>query len=583
MPHYSGDSEVIKTLFSGRLAKELAEQEGRRRADLGSRIGVLSAQLGSRSAGSDVYIDLANCYAALGDHLAALDALRAGVAKLPYAGEIHYALLRRLQKCGLDAEALAAGERACQLVPDDFALRLEYHLYLPKLYDSEQDILAWHRRYAKGLEKCIAECDLRTREAALRAARGFGRFANFYLAYQGFDDLSLLRRYGEFVHRVMSAAYPQWSMLGKERRRRPKPCIGYVSAHFREHTVGKLFLGWLTDRHKDLYRTHCYYAGDLEHSVTGEYRRACDSFFQSRNLEILGAAIVCDQPDVLVFTDIGMDPVASQMAALRLAPVQCVTWGHPVTTALPTIDYFISGELMERPNAQEFYTETLITLPNLGINYPEPIIPRALLTKTRPDYGLPEDAIIYLCCQSLFKYLPQYDHLFAEIAAAVPNSQFVFLTPNKLRASQFLQRLEKAFAPVGLRAADFCSTLPEQNRFDYWNLNLLCDVFLDTVGWSGGKTSLDAVASGLPMVTLPRQLMRSRHTAAILRLLAVSDTIAKDEVDYVAIAVRLGGELSWRQEVAAKMNSGHRLLFSDHSSVRMLESFLSECLREAQP
>jgi protein O-GlcNAc transferase len=584
MPH-SNDGETIRAMFGPRLANALAEQHTLHRSKVELNIRHLERQVHTGTENPKVYVDLAGCYLSLGDYGTALDTLRVGVRRFPLLGEIHYALLRRLHKCGLDEEALAAGERACKLVPDDFALRLEYYLYLPKLYDSEQDIVGWHRRFAQGLEKCIAECDLQTVDGALNAARGLSRFAPFYLAYQGFDDLPLLCAYGEFVHSVMSAAYPQWSNLanGEQWRDRSKRRVGYVSAYFRRHTVGEHFLGWLTQRNRHLYETHCYYVAESRDSVTEQYRRASDVFFQSRDLETVCKAIQRDQPDVLVFTDVGMEPISSQIAALRLAPVQCVTYGHPVTTGLPSIDYFLSGDLMEPPNAQAQYTEKLIRLPNLGIRYSKPAIPRALLTKSRADFGLPGDAVIYLCCQSLFKFLPQYDHLFADIARAIPNARFLFIAPNDLLGRKFRERLDQPFSGAHLRVMDFCQFLPEQNTFDYWNLHFISDVFLDTVGWSGGRTTLDAIACKLPIVTLPGQCMRQRQSTAMLELLGVHETIAKNEAEYVSLAIRLGKEASWRRAVTAKMLSAQHLVFSDDSSVRALGSFFSQALREVEP
>ena len=43
------------------------------------------------------------------------------------------------------------------------------------------------------------------------------------------------------------------------------------------------------------------------------------------------------------------------------------------------------------------------------------------------ELGLDEGDILYWCCQSLFKYLPQYDRTFAEIALAVPKARFLFI------------------------------------------------------------------------------------------------------------------------------------------------------------
>ena len=58
-----------------------------------------------------------------------------------------------------------------------------------------------------------------------------------------------------------------------------------------------------------------------------------------------------------------MDDMPIKLASLRLAPAQATSWGHPTTSGLPSIDYFLSSELMEPPNADEHYTERLIRLP----------------------------------------------------------------------------------------------------------------------------------------------------------------------------------------------------------------------------
>ncbi len=61
--------------------------------------------------------------------------------------------------------------------------------------------------------------------------------------------------------------------------------------------------------------------------------------------------------------------MSGRLAAQRLAPVQCVAWGHPQTTGMPTMDHFLSSELMEPQDAAANYTEQLACLPNLGLYY----------------------------------------------------------------------------------------------------------------------------------------------------------------------------------------------------------------------
>src|SRR5262249_7521549 len=136
-------------------------------------------------------------------------------------------------------------------------------------------------------------------------------------------------------------------------------------------------------------------------------------------------AILSDAPHVLLYPEIGMDMATAQLAAQRLAPVQCASWGHPVTSGFPTIDYFLSSDRMEPPDAQAHYTERLVRLPNLSIFYEPPQAPPAGVG--RGELGLRADAVAYWCCQSLPKYLPQFDEVFARIAAAVGNCQFAFI------------------------------------------------------------------------------------------------------------------------------------------------------------
>jgi predicted O-linked N-acetylglucosamine transferase (SPINDLY family) len=180
----------------------------------------------------------------------------------------------------------------------------------------------------------------------------------------------------------------------------------------------------------------------------------------------------------------------------------------------------------------------------------------------------------------MFKYLPQHDRLFVQIAKQVPSSQFAFLGLNEAVAGDFLARLVTAFAAEGLDARDHCIILPRLGTMAYLNLNLLSDVFLDSVEWSGGVTTLEAIACGLPIVTLPGKFMRGRHSAAILNQLGATETIARDEEGYVRIAVRLASDQGWRAQVLEGMAAGHSRLYSDRRCVLALEDFFRSIVRE---
>ncbi len=188
--------------------------------------------------------------------------------------------------------------------------------------------------------------------------------------------------------------------------------------------------------------------------------------------------------------------------------------------------------------------------------------------------------IAYLCSQSLFKLLPQYDALYARIAAQVPNSRFWFIAHRSdFVTGQFKERLARAFARHGLNAERRCVIHHRMNHSDFLALNQRADVALDSVLWSGCNSTFAAIACGLPVVTLPGPMMRGRHSYAILRMMGLEDTIALDEDDYVEIAVRLGKDRRWRERVANKVKDRSSRIFNDEAPIRALEDFLDRVCR----
>ena len=482
-------------------------------------------------------------------------------------------------------EALGYFQKALQLKPDLIGAYWQSQLILPILYDTQEQIQLWRQRFCRGLNNLIQQAALDSSEGIKQTLTGLtGSATTFFLGYQGFNDRGVQRKYGKFLHQVIAAICPQWanpvpmpqlSNTGKIR-------VGYLSAHFREHTVGKLTLGWLKNCDKQKFEIYSYHIGHKADVTTEQFRSYSDSFHHIYgSLNAVCEQVVADKLHILVFADIGMEPLTTYIAGLRLAPVQCMAWGHPVTPGLPTIDYFLSSDLMEPKNAQAHYCEKLVRLPNISVCYEKPSIPKP--TKTRWEFQLREDAVIYLSCQSLYKYLPQFDYIFAKIAQRVPHAQFVFIShPVAAVTAQFQARLQRTFANFSLNSEDYCVVLPRLERVDYFNLNLVSDIFLDTFSWSGGNTTLEAIACGLPVVTCPGEFMRSRHSYGILKMMGLTETIATDEAEYIEIAVQLGQDAHWRQNIGRKIYERHSCLYDDKTCVTALESFYKTLVPSAR-
>ncbi len=261
---------------------------------------------------------------------------------------------------------------------------------------------------------------------------------------------------------------------------------------------------------------------------------------------------------------------------MRLARVQCVAWGQPDTSGMPTIDHYLSSALMEPEDGDAHYTEHLVRLPNLGLFY-TPDAPPDVGGAGRERFGLAPDAPVFWSGQALYKYLPRYDRIFPRIAAELGACQFVFIAFAKSRAvtEAFRDRLSAAFARAGLDAARHVVILPPMPQQDFVHAAGLADVFLDTIGWSGGKSTLDCLAVDPAIVTLPGRFMRGRHTAAILKRIGCKATIAGSLEEYVSIAVRLARDPVWRAEVRQAVAAGKHRAFGDTGYIRALETFLA--------
>jgi predicted O-linked N-acetylglucosamine transferase (SPINDLY family) len=513
----------------------------------------------------------------LGQLYEALDIVRVGLDSCAPSPSLHEYYIERLEKSNRTEEAIAAAREAALMFPDELIFRLREALLLPIFYHTREQIHYYRNRFTEGLHRLIQDVQLDSPLDGQRALGAIGKNSNKYLPYQGQNDLELQTLYGNWIHRIIKASFPELAQPVPMPPVEGKIRLGYLSsqsARFLGTSAEKLFGGWIREHDRQRFEIFAYHA-DRVADVTAQHVDRWNISFRQLSGEVaeITQAIRADQLHVLVFLDFGIHPRMAQLAALRLAPIQCVAWDTPLTSGMPAMDYFLSSELMEPASAQDHYSEELVPLPGVGVCFAKPVIPRVILTKKRDHFGLREDAVLYLSCQSIFKYSPEQDAVVAQIAKRVPDSQFVFLVTNEVVESNFKNRMERAFAALGLCAVDHCVWMREMDVLDFWNLNLVADVSLDTLGWSGGVTTFEAVACGLPVVTLPGELMRARHSYAILTQLGVTETIAQDSADYVDIATRLGLDGQWRQSVTDRMVAGYPRLYSDTSCVRKLEDF----------
>lgn len=444
-------------------------------------------------------------------------------------------------------------------------------------YQDEEQMTASRAKYEQELIELRNLCRQATPDELSKAASEVGAIQPFHLPYQEQNDRELQTIYGDVVAMLMKARYPEFekTLTPSQRSVKDKRIrVGIVSGHFYSHSVWKTHIrGWIKQINRKDFSVFGYYTGNQNSQIITEAETYLEQFtWGNKTLEKWIAAIKNDHLDVIIYPEIGMDAMSMRLASLRLAPIQCTSSGHPETSGLQTIDYFLSSALMEPPDGDRHYTEKLIRLPNLSIYYESYPVPRLL--STRSDFGLKEDAILYWCCQVPIKYLPQYDDVLVKIVREVPNAQLVFVESVEKLEKPFRLRIKHAFARFGLDASKYCAFLPKLNSREFVTAIHLMDVFLDSLGWSGWNTTMESLPYNLPIVTFPGPFMRSRHTAAILTMMGMEDWIATSLDNYIERAVSLGINPEKRTLMRECIALHKDKVYRDESTIIALENFL---------
>jgi len=457
---------------------------------------------------------------------------------------------------------------AAQAVKPSDALRVRRAMALPIINPSAERILLQRRRFQDDL--------------ATLARDGIGiedpiREINatpFFLAYHGLNDRELLESLAGMYRQTLPALTFSTARPPKRQRLR----VGFVSRHLHRHTISSFMEGWIRDLDRKRFEVIVAKVSPTKtDEVSARIDQAADRCVEVPN-DLLQSQqrIASLQCDVLIYPDIGMEPVTYFLAFARLAPVQCAWWGHPTTTGINTIDYYLSCCDLEPDAAESHYSETLVQFASLAMYTPKPTLPSN--AKTRRDFGFGANVHLYVCPQSLFKLHPEFDARLGKLLRADPDGRVVFFEGRRSGWTQLLRdRLKRVLGSVYDRVV----FLPRQPFSAFLGLVATADVVLDSLHFNGGNTTYQALALGTPVVTQPGAMARSRITLACYRQMGMDDLVADGQDAYVDLAVRLGTNASFRQAIRQKILQKHDCLFDNRFSVNELEDFIERVVAAA--
>lgn len=521
--------------------------------------------------------NLGNAFRDLGRLDEAMGCYRRALAIQPDLANVHLNLGNALQSCGRAEDAIDSYQCAVELAPEKWGYKLAAAINLPIVAESRNHISYWRKRYSAEIDKLFNERNVLDNPLNVLGAPAF------YLAYHDENDLTLMN----VLCRLFRLSCPDLNFTASKLNEWREPAfdarkirVGFLSEHLCAHTIGKLYQGLIRELDRERFEVVVLHTPTTKNDSVREQIDCLADHSVTLPYSLFGMqlAVAEERLDVLFYPDIGMHPASYFLAYARLAPVQVVSWGHPDSTGIDTIDYFLSADSVEPANAALHYSETLIRFERLPCYY-EPFI-TPVRTQARAALDLPETGTLYGCPQSLFKFHPDFDAVLSKIAEGDPEGRIILIEGKNATWGELLRARWEKTAPILLERVLF---LPRMSLNRFMEVMGHIDILLDPIHFGSGNTLYEAMVYGVPMVTWPGSFMRGRLVAGAYRQMGINNApIAQSLDDYVEMALELGRNPSHRQKLRhALQTAAHRDLFADTLAVREFEGFLIAAVASA--
>jgi protein O-GlcNAc transferase len=431
----------------------------------------------------------------------------------------------------------------------------------------------------------------------------------FYISYHGFNDRQLqeliVRAYEKNIVGLSSyAAHAQPSLkalstavngnklMGIPRRRFR---IGFVSRYFGIFEPHALLLDgimrYLPRSQFEVFAFPIFRQDGKPVApgiVEGADRVIELSMVHTEAVEVISSFLL----DAVVFADTQSEPTTHFMCHHRMAAIQIVFWGNPLTSASKSVDYFISADDMEHPfrtrvvHEEEPYSEQVVLLDGQGIWYYHPDSPQLQIPEgnkysglkskvfTRAELGYQDDWFILLCPQSVFKIHPEYDFVFRDILAVAGPHAHIVVTGGRKDSwtARYVARLQES---LGAELSARLHVLPRISSEKFLDLLKISDVLLHPFPFDGSRTSADGIGVGIPVLTLPSEHLRGRMGASFYRTMNIPEMVAKNRSHYVAIAAELSRNKTFYAATRSRVAETAYLVWEDMEQPYVWAKFLS--------
>ncbi|MCW7537321.1 hypothetical protein OOT46_05575 [Aquabacterium sp. A7-Y] len=375
----------------------------------------------------------------------------------------------------------------------------------------------------------------------------------------GRDDAliaALSQRFADDYAGGTSSAAPR-PVAPAEARRRPLR-VALLSGEWRRHPTCYLHRDLVAALdHRELHLTGIHLDARVD-AYTEDMRGLCDDWQHWPGLGVgeIAERLRAGGHDILWVLGSFQETPIAELLPLRPVPLAINGLASYYPHGRGLVDYAAVDPLTVPPAARPHWGEALAELPAttfvLG-----PLVERHPPRPGRAELGLPEDALVLAATHQSYKWSPECADLWAAVLHRCPNAVLwrVQARPHPEAAWQRAMA-ERGIGPERQRV---CLTVDWPQHMARLGV---ADLFLDATPMGGHTTLLEALAQGLPAVSLRGPGPAGRIGHAILDAMGLAEACVETPRQYVEQVARWAADPAlrarWRQTVADHQPGGPR-------------------------
>lgn len=421
----------------------------------------------------------------------------------------------------------------------------------------------------------------------------FSKIAGFNLSYHNCNNALLLHQYGIFYKRMLQKLYESKGGINqltpiRNRIKNSRKRIGFASRFLFQHSVGKVIIGIIEQLYlRNEFDIYVFTGFEKDDPYCNILKRSCHKYIcfnKETQLEWI-QKIKEENIDILIFVDPLMDINLYILASFNIVPIQIATWGHPDTTGLPSIDYFISSKIFEKYTDNN-YTEQLVRLnsmnyylynPNKFLDYNiHDMLQNIGKINARKVFNFPSDKRIYAFSCLAIKISPIFEKTICKLLENDPNSILIMTEDiNSFHFKNIIRRFNASMPQNVCNRIHTVSFINDPKLF--YQFIYSADVILDPFPFGGLISTIDMFTCGRAIVTLPGEKLYGRFTSGLYKVMGLtknSHVIAQNIDEYIEKAILLANCTKLRESIENEIIELLPNIFEDKNTIDDWSSFL---------